>query len=201
MAKILIIADDLTGAADCGAAFAECGMETTVLLTSAGSGAMNVREVVDTQALAIDADTRCLGPEQAAACVSGMVRTYGDGGGDRGPNFIFKKIDSTLRGNVAAELAATLAATREHASTRVVILLAPAFPACGRTTVNGRQFLYGKPVKNFDPWRRHCQSDIATGVEQVGLTCKLLELVQVRAGVSGLTSAMRIAASESDVLI
>jgi D-threonate/D-erythronate kinase len=48
--------------------------------------------------------------------------------------WMYKKVDSTLRGNVAAELAAI---ERELRPSRVVV--APAFPALGRTTVDGFQ--------------------------------------------------------------
>ena len=52
-----------------------------------------------------------------------------------------KKVDSTLRGPLAAEIEAALAASGR---TRAVV--APAFPATGRTTVGGVQHLDGVPV-------------------------------------------------------
>ena len=48
----------------------------------------------------------------------------------RESRLVCKKLDSTLRGNVAAELSAALGAARRG---RVVV--APAFPAASRTTV------------------------------------------------------------------
>ena len=56
---------------------------------------------------------------------------------------LFKKIDSTLRGNVEAELRAA----REAIDARRPILVAPAFPAQGRTTKNGQLFVNGKPLR------------------------------------------------------
>jgi D-threonate/D-erythronate kinase len=54
---------------------------------------------------------------------------------------VFKKLDSTLRGPIAAELAAALGASgRDRA------VVAPAFPATGRTTVEGVQLVRGVPV-------------------------------------------------------
>ncbi len=54
---------------------------------------------------------------------------------------IYKKLDSTLRGPIAAELAAALGASgRDRA------VVAPAFPAAGRTTVDGVQLVRGVPV-------------------------------------------------------
>ena len=54
---------------------------------------------------------------------------------------LYKKLDSTLRGPVAAELGAALGASgRERA------VVAPAFPAAGRTTADGVQLVRGVPV-------------------------------------------------------
>ena len=54
---------------------------------------------------------------------------------------VYKKLDSTLRGPIAAELAAA-----SGASGRDRAVVAPAFPATGRTTVDGVQLVRGVPV-------------------------------------------------------
>lgn len=138
MAKILIIADDLTGAADCGVVFAGRGMEAMVVPGRPGEDAAVCGPVAKAEVLAIDADTRGLAGQRAAEAVALIVSQYGDCGG-----LIFKKVDSTLRGNVAPELAAVLRAwrTKVAAGERVAMLFAPAFPAHGRTTVMGRQWV------------------------------------------------------------
>jgi uncharacterized protein YgbK (DUF1537 family) len=59
----------------------------------------------------------------------------------RDARVVCKKLDSTLRGNVAVELSAALGATR-----RPRVVVAPAFPAAGRTTVGGMQLVHGVPV-------------------------------------------------------
>ena len=74
MAKILIIADDLTGAADCGAMFAERGFAATVLLAGCEEGAVKADDWRDADVLAIDADTRGAGPDDAAACAARIVQ-------------------------------------------------------------------------------------------------------------------------------
>src|SRR5207244_1132678 len=112
--------------------------------------------VEDVDVLAIDAHTRCREPDKAAACVARMVEDSAYGRSGAGTKLIFKKVDSTLRGNVAAELGGALRAMRAQASplSRVAVLFAPAFPACGRTTVNGRQLVNGKPLDDSDAWGR-----------------------------------------------
>ena len=89
--------------------------------------------------LAVDLDTRSLAQDVAAARVA---KAFGSRRA-RQARILYKKIDSTLRGNVVAELAAarkTLGPTRP-------IVVAPAFPAQGRTVRGGRVFVDGKPLR------------------------------------------------------
>ena len=55
--------------------------------------------------------------------------------------YVIKKVDSTLRGNIAAEVAAL---DRFYKPELVVFM--PALPALGRTTVNGIHCLKGVPL-------------------------------------------------------
>src|SRR5271154_2632464 len=132
MRQMLVIADDLSGAADCGIACAGHGLNTVVVLgDTAGE--------IDTDVLSVDGNTRHLDSTKAAAETARLVRRYIHDEGQ----LLFKKLDSTLRGNVAAELAAALGARRGVAlnSEHIVAVLAPAFPANGRTTSSGRQLV------------------------------------------------------------
>jgi uncharacterized protein YgbK (DUF1537 family) len=60
-----------------------------------------------------------------------------------GVTWVYKKIDSVLRGHPGAELAGVLDVYGGRA------LVAPAFPAQGRTTQGGTQLLHGRPVEPF----------------------------------------------------
>lgn len=200
MCRIVIIADDLTGAADCSAMFAELGFRSMVLLESAQTVPGTSEGCEEAQVLAVDANTRCLGAEDAAGAVSRMVRRYSSHS-----DLIFKKVDSTLRGNVGAELAAVLRATGERAasSSRAVMVFAPAFPACGRTTVNGRQFVDLKPLEQSDMWRREVtppHTDIAGMLAEAGLSCALIDLACVRAE-HEFESRLLDAANRADVVV
>ena len=55
---------------------------------------------------------------------------------------IYKKIDSTLRGNIGVELDAIIDELDLEAA-----IIAPSFPAAGRTTLNGRVFVNGVPLE------------------------------------------------------
>jgi len=126
---IAVIADDLTGAADAGVQLVSAGYRTAVFFRES--------EVFgdDLDAVSFDTDSRAMPAGFAAKRVLEATRAA------REARIVYKKLDSTLRGNVAAELAAALGGARRE---RVVV--APAFPAAGRTTVGGIQRVHGMPV-------------------------------------------------------
>jgi 4-hydroxythreonine-4-phosphate dehydrogenase len=195
MPKILIIADDLTGAADCGAVFAESGLSTVLLLGNPGISAPDRETFEDAEVLVIDADTRCLGPQEAGKAVAQLVRAFdASAAPDHKRPLLFKKLDSTLRGNVAAELAAALEARRTGPA-RVAVLFAPAFPAQGRTTVNGTQMLHGRRLEECK------RGDIAAILMEASLSRAAIGLAHVRGSAPALESAMLGAANEVDVVI
>lgn len=129
MTLVAVIADDLTGSADTGVQFVRAGYRTAVVFRG------RTAPSDDLDALVFDTDSRTMPPRPAARRVTEAGRVA------RESRIVYKKIDSTLRGPVAAELAAALGATgRERA------VVAPAFPAAGRTTAGGVQLVHGVPV-------------------------------------------------------
>jgi uncharacterized protein YgbK (DUF1537 family) len=128
--RVAIIADDLTGAADTGVQLARAGYRTAVAFRGAP-----VPPAENLDAVVLDTDSRAMPAGFAAKRVVEAGHTVRDA------RLVYKKLDSTLRGPVAAELAAALEATgRDRA------VVAPAFPAAGRTTVDGVQLVRGVPV-------------------------------------------------------
>jgi uncharacterized protein YgbK (DUF1537 family) len=126
---LLVIADDLTGANDTGVQFARRGVTTLV----------SVDPAIDPPALApditvlvVDTETRHLSPSKAARRVSEAVRRAKQVGVEH----FYKKTDSTLRGNVGAELEAMMSAAGGR---RVAFV--PAYPKAGRTTRAGYQYV------------------------------------------------------------
>ena len=154
-ASIVIVADDLTGAADCGIACTAAGLNTVVVL---GENSRILDLAAD--AIAFDADTRRQSPEAAGAATELAVRRLCAGGGVR---VLYKKIDSTLRGNFAVEIAAARrssdgllahgGAGNARAPAPLLAIVVPAFPATGRTTRGGRMFLQGTPLEESEIWR------------------------------------------------
>lgn len=191
---MLILADDLSGAADCGVACVGAGLQTIVALR-------HTDEVAAADILSLDADTRSLPADRAASEVHSIVRYFAQDA----ELLLFKKIDSTLRGNVGAELAAALNAVRAaRPDHRAIAVMAPAFPAMGRTTRGGTQYVHGRPLHDLDIWRVQGLKDhahIPAMLGAAGLTCALLDLDSIRAGQIALAEKMKSAAATADVLV
>ena len=125
-----IVADDLTGAADAAGAYGET-YSSAIVFGVDGSWP-------DAEILAVDTESRHLPEIEAAELVASAVRRSVLMGRP-----VFKKIDSLLRGNVGAEVSAALAELA-HAE-RGIAVVAPAFPATGRTTFGGVVHVDGVP--------------------------------------------------------
>lgn len=125
MSALSIVADDLTGALDAAVCFAGDGPVT--VLRSAPSMRPSAR-------IAVNLGTRdwdLLQPDhEASLALSDAVFREGD--------LCFKKIDSLLRGHWAQELACLWSAPGGTGRRFERIVLAPAFPSQGRTTVEAR---------------------------------------------------------------
>jgi uncharacterized protein YgbK (DUF1537 family) len=132
--RVLIVADDLTGAMDSAGPFAALGTETWVVAMPMRCDPASLKMA---RVVSVNTDTRHLSATAAAARIREIVRHLGSDGFD----IIVKKIDSTLRGNVVAE---TMALLDESGRRQAVI--APAFPAQGRTVRGGVVHVEGKPL-------------------------------------------------------
>lgn len=131
--RIGIVADDLTGAADTGIGFTRAGFAVVLYAEPPRDPSELSGEVIT-----IDTDTRA---GSAAAARTGTARTVG-ALVERGVDVCYLKLDSMLRGHAAATVSAALDARGPDAAA----LVAPAFPATGRTTVGGCQRVDGEPL-------------------------------------------------------
>ena len=87
MLKLLIIADDLTGALDTGVQLARLGVDTQVLLYE---GRGTVRNAVTAGTLVVDTESRHLPPARAGEIAAELVQEALESGAE----FIYKKTDS-----------------------------------------------------------------------------------------------------------
>ena len=169
MLRLLMIADDFTGALDTGVQLAAHGIPTQVVVGQADLSACS------STVLVVDTETRHLPAAKAAKAVEELTRSAVE----NGVGCIYKKTDSALRGNIGAELAALLKAS----GARNLPFL-PAFPQIGRTTEKGVHYIKGVPVNEspfgidpFEPVRCaevtkliHLQTDMPAPVSYTHLT-------------------------------
>ncbi len=120
-----LLADDLTGALDSAAEFV--GLAGPIRVCWADAAPAELRG-----SAALDAATREAGRDVAMARIGALAPAL------HGAGIAFKKLDSLLRGHVAAELAACLRKGPWHA-----LVLAPAFPAQARITRDLTQLALG----------------------------------------------------------
>ncbi|CEP34517.1 MULTISPECIES: four-carbon acid sugar kinase family protein [unclassified Halomonas] len=135
--RLAIIADDLSGALDTAAPFAARGGDARVVISlEALAASLEKWQGQWPDVIAVNTESRHLQAEQAALRVSEAVRLLTC----VTPKQWFKKVDSTLRGQVVAECTAV----REALS--LPLLLAPAVPAQGRTVRDALVWVNGVPL-------------------------------------------------------
>ncbi|ULT57644.1 four-carbon acid sugar kinase family protein [Neobacillus drentensis] len=136
MQRFYIIADDLTGANDAGVQLSKIGISSTVFFDYKDSSLQSIEDVA-----IIDTDSRALSEEAAYETIQNASSIFRKQGYEQ----VYKKMDSTLRGNVAAELAALVSVYQPE-----IIVVAPAFPKMNRQTINGYQYVNGERVSETE---------------------------------------------------
>src|ERR1700722_8870511 len=186
----LILADDLTGAADCAVAFGRRGHAAVVTW-----GEIDDASDRGLPVLAYDAASRGLAAGAAAGRHAEVLERLSEPG-----RVLFKKIDSTLRGQPAAEMAAALAHIKSRSGSALGVF-APAFPVTGRTTVDGRVLVKGRALEEAEVWLRdhtYPNADLAEVLATAGIRSVKVTLATVRGGELRATFARL--AGEGDVI-
>lgn len=140
MISVLVVADDLTGAHASAESLRGPAGAVSVVVSSAVTDAQ--RDAVADLATVVvcSTGTRSAAPEPAAEAVRAAVRRWWPAA------LVSKRIDSTLRGPIGAELGALVRELAVLSGRRVLALACPAHPAAGRSTLAGRQHLHGVPL-------------------------------------------------------
>src|SRR6478735_1254260 len=185
-----ILADDLTGAADSAIAFARRRVPARVVW-----GDSLPQFHPDAMVLAYDAATRELDAAHAALRHREVLQRF-----LHSPARLFKKIDSTLRGSPAEEIAAMLdvVLAREPAT---CVVMATSFPAMGRTVRDAQVRVHGVPLPFTEYWlenREPALANLLYLLESAGLRARTIELATVRGDFDVLKSA--IAKADSAVV-
>ncbi len=133
MVLLGVIADDLTGANDTGVQFSKNGLKTIVL-----TQIRDLRDIADkVDVIVLDTESRTIprsiAYEKAKEAASRLREAK--------VPIIYKKIDSTLKGNIGPELDGIMDSTGFKTA-----IVAPAFPANKRVTVGGYQLVNQVPL-------------------------------------------------------
>ena len=134
MKKSLVIADDFTGANDTGVQLTKRGIDTYVVLDG-----KNI--VDDSISYVLDTESRGLSEEAAYDRLKSQLKDIFK----RDFDMVYKKVDSTLRGNITSELKAI-----DEEYKPDLIIFAPAFPDSKRTTVDGIHYVNGTRIKETE---------------------------------------------------
>ena len=137
MPGLLVIADDLSGAMDVGVQFAKRGIRAMVTIRPAAESTHVAGLLASNRVVIVDIQSRHVSATEAAR----RVTRTADEARAAGLDCFYKKTDSTLRGNLGAELEALL-----NASGFRTLCFVPAHPLLGRTTRDGVQFVHGTPL-------------------------------------------------------
>ncbi|WP_174870990.1 D-threonate kinase [Pectobacterium polaris] len=155
--QVLVVADDFTGANDAGVGLAQHGARVSVVFD-----VNKLHADLLGDAVVINTDSRAVRDDVASQRTAEAVAAWQAAGGQ---GWIIKKIDSTLRGNVGAEIAAVLSAADVP-----VALIAAASPTLGRVTRKGEVWVNGRLLTDTE-----FASDPKTPVTSASIAARLAE--------------------------
>ncbi|MDD5596807.1 MAG: four-carbon acid sugar kinase family protein [Victivallaceae bacterium] len=174
MRKLAIIADDLTGAMDSGVQLSKMGYTCRTVIDK-----KRVKEILEeTDAAIFNTETRNVSPEISARQLEAVMKTVRK----YGLELVYKKIDSTLRGNIGRELETILLHSEKE-----LVIVSPALPRSGRTTKNGYHFINNVILTDtemaedyFSPIRQACIPDLIRA--QTKIKTGVIGLREIEAG-------------------
>ena len=178
--RYVLVADDLTGANDTGVQLLNHGLAADVTIEDRASPATAGTSLpAGAQALVFDTESRNIPAGEAAGRVGSVAASLKSCAGQ---TVFYKKVDSTLRGNVAAEVRALA----DGLGLRTVVFT-PAFPRNHRVVRDGVLYVDGTPVAETamarDPFKPVRTSRLADIMDGVGASApRLLTLGDIRAG-------------------
>lgn len=157
MVKLLIIADDFTGALDTGVQFSKYGLKTQVI----SNFRFDEKILQEVQIVIINSNSRLLPSREAYEKVHALVSWAKS----KKIEYIFKKTDSALRGNIGSELEAVVDVYPDEN-----VYFFPAYPRIGRVVKNGTSYISGvlleESVFSRDPYEPVTESYVPDIIKQ-----------------------------------
>jgi uncharacterized protein YgbK (DUF1537 family) len=126
---IAAIADDLTGAVEIAGIGLRYGLSVEIVTT--------LSQNTNVDLLVVATDTRSMSEHEAVTTMADITNQLKE----LNPEFLFKKVDSVLRGHVLAELRSHLKQLGFEKA-----LLVPANPTLNRIIANGQYYVNGQPI-------------------------------------------------------
>lgn len=193
MLQSVIIADDLTGANDTGAILAHNGFKVGTVLNPE-----HMEDFDEYNVLSMSTDSRAMTAEQAYEKVSWAAGHF-----PKSDALVYsKRIDSTLRGNVGAEIDAILDFLGESYTAVVVA----SFPSSGRTCIGDVLLVNGEPLQltevsrdPINPMRNSRVTDIVA--EQTERRVGYIGLEQVVGNDLKLMETLKAACTACDIIV
>lgn len=169
MNKFVVIADDFTGANDTGVQFRQNGASVNVLFTIESN-------------LAEKSDVLVINTESRADTIADSQKKIRQTITHHPATYYYKKIDSTLRGNIGAEIETALLASQKR-----LAIVAPAVPQAGRIIKNGLCYvnhtLLTETEFASDPKTPIISSELSTVLrQQTALPIHHFTFEQIRSG-------------------
>lgn len=149
---IVVIADDLSGAAEMAGLGWRFGLRTQIQ--------QRFDAAVDADLLVVNTRSRAMPVQAAQDTCEAVAYRISQSRVER----CYKKVDSVLRGHVYAELYACMSRLNKPNA-----ILAPANPSRGRTIVDGCYLIDGRPLD---------ETDFANDPEYPVTSCRILDLVK-----------------------
>lgn len=139
MPEVVIIADDLTGANATSVLIARQGYKSATFLNLDD---YSEEKHKDFDVISITTDSRAIEEERAYNRVQKVVEFF------KGKDFklISKRIDSTVRGNIGAEIDAVL----DTLNNDEIVIMVPAFPSSERVAIGGFLMVDSIPLEQTD---------------------------------------------------
>ena len=183
--NIYVLADDFTGANDVGLQLRKYGIKVVSLINPSSDVKADVK--------IIDSRSRNISEKRAYENVKRVIENINLG--ERGR--LYKKIDSTIRGNIVKEIEALSEITKKDEK----VIVVSAFPKAGRVVKNGKVYVDGEYIMETefarDPIKPLFSGDFRDLIDGCAIV-SFEEFVKLRGNLRGFEEKVIVIDSEKE---